>query len=311
VETDRPQTFVTRPLSWADLQPVFDLIAASELNDAGQVLVERSDIESDWSRPSTDLARDTVAVFEDGALLGYAEISHGGARAEAYVHPDARGRGIGSWLAGWTERTAARLGAPRVGQSVPEGAAPHRFLTARGYDTAWTSWVLELPEGASVPTRDLPGGYRLATAADDAAHRGAHRVIDTAFADWSDRSGQTFDEWASGVVRRSDFEPWMLRVVEHELDGVVGACFTRLDDAGDAFVAQLGVTHAHRGRGLAQVLLADGFGRARAHGADRSELTTDSRTGALDLYLKVGMVVTSTWLHLAVDPRRVASPSGP
>ena len=45
----------------------------------------------------------------------------------------------------------------------------------------------------------------------------------------------------------------------------------------------------------------DAFGRAREHGATRSELSTDSRTGALDLYLKVGMEVTQVWTHLVTD----------
>ena len=39
---------------------------------------------------------------------------------------------------------------------------------------------------------------------------------------------------------------------------------------------------------------------AKEHGATRSELSTDSRTGALDLYLKLGMEVTSTWVNLGV-----------
>ena len=32
-----------------------------------------------------------------------------------------------------------------------------------------------------------------------------------------------------------------------------------------------------------------------------SELSTDSRTGALGLYEKVGMVVTSNWVHRGVN----------
>jgi 3-oxoacyl-[acyl-carrier-protein] synthase III len=54
--------------------------------------------------------------------------------------------------------------------------------------------------------------------------------------------------------------------------------------------------------GLAQALLADAFGVARAHGAARATLSTDSRTGALDLYRRVGMQVESTWVHRATRP---------
>ncbi len=49
-----------------------------------------------------------------------------------------------------------------------------------------------------------------------------------------------------------------------------------------------------RGRGRSRALLADSFEVARARGARRSELSTDSRTGALGLYQRVGMEVTST-----------------
>jgi mycothiol synthase len=287
------------------MEQLFRLVSAAELVDAGEVLVERSDIAADWAGPTTDLALDTVGVLDGDRLVGFAEVSRRGARAEAAVHPQWRGRGIGSWLASWAEERAAALGSGRVGQAVPLGSAPHRFLEARGYEVAWTSWVLQLPVGTVVPHRDLPSGYRLRTPENGAGHVAAYEVVEHAFGEWSGRDGQTYEEWASHVVQRPGFEPWMLRVVEHVDDGTVGACFTRVDETGCGFVGQLAVDRSHRGRGLAQVLLADGFAQARRHGATRSELTTDSRTGALELYLKVGMEVTSTWLNLATDlPRR-------
>jgi hypothetical protein len=47
-------------------------------------------------------------------------------------------------------------------------------------------------------------------------------------------------------------------------------------------------------------MLVDAFAVARAHGATRSGLSTDSRTGALGLYEKVGMVVASNWVNRAI-----------
>ncbi len=67
------------------------------------------------------------------------------------------------------------------------------------------------------------------------------------------------------------------------------------------YVAKLAVHRDHRGRGLARALLVDSFAVAREYGASRSELSTDSRTGALGLYEKVGMEVTSLWRHWAID----------
>ena len=56
-----------------------------------------------------------------------------------------------------------------------------------------------------------------------------------------------------------------------------------------------------RNRGLAQALLVDAYGRARDHGVMTGGLSTDSRTGALSLYEKVGMQVTSTWVNRGID----------
>jgi mycothiol synthase len=68
----------------------------------------------------------------------------------------------------------------------------------------------------------------------------------------------------------------------------------------EAYITRLATRSDQRGRGLAQALMVDTFARAREHGAETSGLSTDSRTGALGLYEKVGMRVTSTWLHRAV-----------
>lgn len=84
------------------------------------------------------------------------------------------------------------------------------------------------------------------------------------------------------------------------VDTPVGVSFLIL--SGDCgYVDTLAVRADQRGRGLARALLADSFEVARWRGARRSELSTDSRTGALGLYLRVGMEVTSIWRHLAIE----------
>jgi hypothetical protein len=47
--------------------------------------------------------------------------------------------------------------------------------------------------------------------------------------------------------------------------------------------------------------MVDAFTVGREHGAQSSCLSTDSRTGALGLYEKVGMRVTSVWVNRALD----------
>ena len=99
------------------------------------------------------------------------------------------------------------------------------------------------------------------------------------------------------MTGRPGFEPWNLRVVVDPAAprGLVALGSSWVPET--AFIAQLATRREERGRGLAQALLVDAFAAGRAHGATRSELSTDSRTGALSLYEKVGMVVTSTWVN--------------
>lgn len=55
------------------------------------------------------------------------------------------------------------------------------------------------------------------------------------------------------------------------------------------------------GAPAAAALLVDAFALAREHGAPTCGLATDSRTSALPLYEKVGMVVIQTWVNRAID----------
>ena len=297
---DLPPGLTARPLTTDDLDAVFAVYSGAELEDSGHLALEPEDIAGDWARPSFNLATDSIGVFDGERLVGAAEVTRSGARSEGAVRPGERGRGIGSWLAAWTERRATSLGSSRVGQVAPDGSLPQRLLLGRGYTLSHTSWVLELPDGTEVPERPLPPGYTLATADTADREQAAYEVIQDAFDEWEGRVRDSFEDWAATTVRRPGAEPWQLRVVEHD-GAVVAASFTILDSQGAGYVYQLAVERTHRGQGLAQSLLADAFGQARERGATRSELSTDSRTGALDLYLKVGMEVTQVWPHLVTD----------
>ena len=291
----------SRPLVHGDEAAVTRLMAAQELADIGEVVIEEADIVADWRRPSFDVAACTVGVFDGDRLVGYAEVT-GADRGDAAVDPAYRGRGIGTALAHWMQDTARRRGSTVIGMPVPQDAPGDRLLAALGYRTRWTSWVLELPAGSSITERSLPQGYAVRAAAPE-EYAAVHNVIEDAFLEWSVRDRESYADFLATVVERPGFEPWTLRVVTDPLGAVVGTVLVQMagDDADEGFVARLAVRHDRRGQGLAQVLLVDAFEQARAHGASRSTLSTDSRTGALPLYEKVGMVVTSTWVNRAID----------
>lgn len=302
-----PDGLTTRPLTLADAPAVHAVIAAQELHDIGSVEIEVDDLVGDWHRPSYDLASSSLAVLDGDRVVAYAE-HLGEQRYDAAVDPSYRGRGIGTWLAGWVQDLARSRGVAVLGMPVPEGSAGDRLLTALGYDVRWTSWVLRLPPGAEVAGRALPEGYALreATPAD---HEQVWAVVEDAFLEWSARERSTFEDFGAQVWQRPGFEPWHLQVVTDADGTVVGvANVWNTAEPVDTYVSKLAVARAHRGRGLAQALLVAAFAAGRSRGAVSSSLSTDSRTGALTLYEKVGMRPESVWVHRAIRLDRARAP---
>ncbi|QDC25053.1 GNAT family N-acetyltransferase [Georgenia yuyongxinii] len=292
-----PHGLTQRPLTLVDAAAVTAIMAAEELRNTGEVAIEEADVVADWQRPSFDIASRTVGVLDGDRLVGYAELS-GRDRAHAAVDPTHHGRGIGTFLARWLQDRALRLGSTEVGMPVPQGSPGDRLLTALGFHVRWTSWVLTLPAGRVLTPQPLPAGYTLreATAAD---YREVWTVVEDAFLEWARRERHPFEDFAAQVMGRPGFEPWNVRVAVGPDGEVVGAVVVFL--AGETgYVDKVAVREDRRGLGLARALLTDAFSHARAHGASRSELSTDSRTGALGLYEKVGMEVTSVWLNRAI-----------
>jgi mycothiol synthase len=291
-----PAPLSVRPLCIDDAAEVTELMAECEAVDLGEVMIELADIVGDWQRPSFDLAADTVGVYEEGRLLGYAEV-YRARRAEVYVRPAARDRGIGTALLRWTWQRVRAAGGELVGQTVPErNAGAVALLRAHGYEPLWTSWVLALPAGTRVAEVALADGYAV-RAYRDGEQEAVYRMIEDAFAEWPDRDPTAYPDWAAGVLARPGFEPWHLLVAVHG-DDIVGACHLIMSGDG-GWVNQIAVRREHRGRGLGQALLRAAFTAAADRGAQRFELNTDSRTGALGLYRHVGMTVTSTFVHYA------------
>jgi mycothiol synthase len=294
-----PAGLRTRPLRPSDAEAVYELIAAAEAVDIGEVLIDLDDILGDWQRPSLDFGRDTLAVLEDDRLVAFAELSARG-RAQASVHPSHRGRGIGTYVVSWTEDRTRALGGRRVGQSVPTtSAAAVELLTGRGYQRLWTSWVLKLAPDAEIRGDATPPDGVVVRPMAPGEERAAFQVVEDAFNEWPDRPPSTFDDWAAPVLGRPGFEPWHL-LVAADGDELVGVCNVMVSGE-SVWVNQLAVRHDQRGRGLGRILLVAAFQEGRARGAGWAELSTDSRTGALGLYEHVGMSVTDTFVHLALD----------
>ena len=302
-----PPGLTIRGATYADIPTVAALLRASESFDAGEPSATVEDVESEWMIPDFDPAVDVLLVFEDDRAVASAEVP--GWRAEATVHPDARGRGIGTAILEWTERRAverANEGTEiRVGQTVVDTNTDAISLFGRHrYTPRHTSWVLRLPDDVTIDHPPLPRGIVIRPFDFDREEGQVYRVVEDAFNEWPTREPSTFEEWQSGVTRRTDFDPTLLFVAVADRE-VVGVSFgIAYDDEG--WVQQLAVRRDQRNQGLAKALLRTTFDELRRRGSPAVGLSTDSRTGALDLYVDAGMVVRASYTHYS----RVLVPGG-
>jgi len=285
-----------RPLMAADLHAVYQLEAAGEAFDDGVVEVSESDLAADWTRPDFDPLTMSIGAFSGPRLVAYAEVFQG--RAEALVHPEYRGLGLGTFLAGWTWTVARSEGRDRVGQTISDNEQSAAALFASlGYQRGHTSWILrtDLPGGRPAPA--LSEGYRFRPYLPGDDDLEIYRLIDEAFAEWrnADSESMGFENLVACTLR--DVAPESVVMLEHadRLVGVAVGHHYELEREG--WIEQVAVRREHRGQGLGRALLEESFRRFREAGRTRCGVSTDSRTGALGMsvvrsytrWVKVGL----------------------
>ncbi len=300
-----PAGLTTRPADPGDAMAIYRLVAVCEQDLDGRAEVDLDDIVTDLSRPGTDLRQDTVLVHEPGGdLVGWAQVrgahTHPGRRAEADVRPDRRGQGIGTWLLNWTEWRARAARADRVGQTVTDNnEVAAAMFRARGYLPKDTAWILEIALTLDAAAPAPPDGITIREYRPGLDDRAVHRVIDDAFCEWPERDPCPYDEWVTVSIGRETFAPTLSAVA---LDGerIVGAAIA-LDytDEDEGYVHQLAAHRDYRHRGIARALLRHSFAAFARTGRRSCVLSTNSYTGALSLYERVGMRIRRSYTHYA------------
>ena len=237
-----PAGLTAAPYTADDLDAVFAVAAAQQQHDIGRVDVETADFEADWQRSSFDFATMTMGVYDGDTPRRVRRADRRrprrGRRAAGVPPPGHRHRPRPLARGGRARGTAT----PRSAGPVPQGSDGDRLLEKLGYDVRWTSWVLQLPEGATVPERALPPGYAIRAATPD-DYEAVWNVVEDAFLEWSVREREPFEDFLAVTVRRPGHEPWMLRVVTDPAGEVVGTAMLVM--AGDP--VDRGVHRAARG----------------------------------------------------------------
>ncbi len=213
-------------------------------------------------------------------------------RFDGTVHPERRGRGIGSELLRWLEQRAAVA----AHQRFPD--APARFRTTGGLIDSGAQRLLETagyaPDNFFVTMQvglaswEDPGQPSSAVVPDASQLSAARDAHNDAFRDHRNHSPIPADQW-DFWHGTSTFRPSLAQVVVEE-GRVMAYAMSGEEQPGVLHTHIVGTRREARGRGLArQVLLATLRG-ARDAGCAVAELEVDttSPTGADRLYASVG-----------------------
>jgi GNAT superfamily N-acetyltransferase len=295
--TDLPSGVTARPLTRDDVDAVVAMVNECELADSGELMLERADLLSELALDGFDLGHDWVGVFEGTSPVGWALIETP-RRASVDVHPDARGRGIGTWLRSWTEERARALGRSSVTQTIDDRRTEVvAMLEGSGYRPRHTSWILRVEHPERPDPGRVPDGVEL-RAFRERDQDEVLAMFETAFSEFEDREPSPPETWRAMVTGREGFEREDLVVAVAD-GGIVGGVF--VIDADEIWVDKLAVARAYRHRGIARALLQTAFVRSFDRGYAWTSLSTDSRTSALSLYERVGMSIHRSFTNLALD----------
>lgn len=295
-----------RPATLDDLGTLAAMIAEADTFDYGEVTFFEDDLNDFFHRPRMTLETDTW-VFEDesGKPGGFGWVwtrtEHEHVVTMGVVHPEHRGRGLGSTIAGLMEERARHLlagraeGAEAVITNAIAATDPiaRALLERLGYHEARTFWRMRRVLDGRVEIMPDPPGVSVRRADPAVDGPVLHDIVETAFKDHFRPRYEPYDEWLERNLRRKDLV-WLLATA----DGEPAGALTGAIEEGKGHVDQIGVLREARRRGIAAQLLRRAFAAFAEKGVRVVELDVDSenQTGATALYEHVGMALALSYV---------------
>ncbi len=313
-----PIGHATRAAIPADLEAVAEVMAADDLDDVGEIVFDDRFLRRQWDLAELVLASDTLVVTApDRAIVAYAQASKGRPDrvfAFAVVHPEHRGRGLGSHLLAWTEHRASALlgehgGVLKHGVNAGDAAALS-LLAAEGFRVEAHRAILRIDLPSEVDPGPPPPEILIAGIDPMNDAEVAHTVLSDAFADDPDPPTDV-EPWIEEELSDPGFSAdlWFVALEGSEPVGaVIGQVW---DDRG--WIQYVGVRERWRRRGVAIALLRHSFATFASRGLFDVTLSTDTEGpyDTLALYQRTGMRIAKRWTRLDKDiPEAQGSGSG-
>jgi mycothiol synthase len=299
-----------RPVQWDDLEAVTQLIYDACAADGDAVVaVTAEELRYEWETPGFDLERDAFLVEHiDGRVVGYEEFfdeyEHARLRTDGYVHPDFKGRGIGTSLLRRIEQRAREeiaLAQPDVRVSL-HSTTDQRDVAGldlhknEGYQPLRYHWRMETMLDGPPPAPKFPEGIELRPFIKGRQDVAAWQAQNEAWRDHWGSHDVTLEEWKRDRFEDPEFDPTLWQIA-WDGDEIAGFSFNRYR-MGIGWIRTLGVRRAWRKRGLGEALLLQSFGEFYKRGTTTIGLGVDAQnpTGATRLYQKVGMYIASEYV---------------
>jgi len=295
-----------------NVEAVVDLLNACSVEQIGKPRTEAHEIRSDWQAPTFNLKADTLVVIAAGGnLVGHVTLwdsePHVRIHVAGDVHPEYKGRGIGTALCKWAEERARRAipqspASARVvllQETLSADTAAQELLRKQGYQLVRHILRMVIEMNGSLPEPVVPGGIIIRPFVRDQDMRALVLADRDAFQDhWGyveHPFEEHYQEWVHWIDNDPDHDPslWFLAVDGEEIAGM-SLCRPRMaEDPEMGWIYSLGVRRPWRRCGLALALLRHSFGECHRRGRRKVGLGVDAQslTSATRLYEKAGMHV--------------------
>ncbi len=148
-----------------DAKAVTELMSACDIANFGSIDTTKEDVAKAWSTPNFDLRTDAwVIVTRKGQLVGYADVRQDSSQEQLVcivrIHPDYRGRGVGTLFTLLIEERARQIACnahprKRVTLSVTvcvRNRGARQLLEREGYMSVKRFWRLSINDGDSPET---------------------------------------------------------------------------------------------------------------------------------------------------------------